>query len=62
MRTLMTKKQVAALVHLHPESIMRLTRIGKFPKPIRVGDTYRHAVRFVAEEIDAWLQERMTAR
>jgi predicted DNA-binding transcriptional regulator AlpA len=59
---LMTKKQVAALVHLHPEHIMRLTRMGKFPRPIRIGDTDRHAVRFVAEEIDAWLHDRMAAR
>jgi predicted DNA-binding transcriptional regulator AlpA len=62
MRTLMTKKQVAALVRLHPESIMRLARMGKFPKPIRIGDTDRHAVRFLEEEIDAWLRNRMIAR
>lgn len=59
---LLSKKETAALVGVHPESIMRLSREGKFPRPIKLGGADNCAVRFVEDEVEAWLGERMAAR
>lgn len=60
--TLLTKKEAARLVSLHPESIMRMARQGRFVLPIRTGPNQQHAVRFVASEITAWIEARMAER
>jgi predicted DNA-binding transcriptional regulator AlpA len=62
MPRLLSKRQVAELVGLHAESIMRLARQKKFPRPIKMGDGENCAVRFVADEIEKWIAERMAAR
>ena len=62
MRTLLTKKQAAKKIGMHPESLMRLARAGRVPAPIRTGDSHRHSVRFIEEELDAWVEQRMAAR
>ena len=62
MQALLTKTQTAERVGVHPESLMRLSRQGKFPRPIKLGDSDRCAVRFVETEVEAWLQDRMAAR
>jgi predicted DNA-binding transcriptional regulator AlpA len=46
----------------HPASIMRLVRAGKFPQPVRLNAARNARIRFVAHEIDAWLQARLDAR
>jgi predicted DNA-binding transcriptional regulator AlpA len=62
MHRLSSKKEVAARVHYHPEHIMRLVRQQRFPKPIRLGSSSNSAVRFIDEEVDAWLAARVAER
>ena len=62
MITLLTKRQAAAVVGWHPEHVMREARAGRFPKPIKLGPKSQHAVRFVADEVEQWLHERIEAR
>jgi len=59
---LLSKKQVAMLVGIHPESLMRLSRAGNFPKPIKLGDAENCAVRFIEDEVDNWIAAKMAAR
>ena len=59
---LLSKKEAAAKLGFHPEHLMRLVRAGQFPKPVKVGVSVNCAVRFVSDEVDAWLCERMAAR
>ena len=46
----------------HPAHMMRLVREGKFPQPVRLNAARNAHVRFVASEVDAWLQARLDAR
>ena len=62
MITLLTKRQAAAVVGWHPEHVMREARAGRFPKPIKLGPTSQHAVRFVADEVEQWLRQRIEER
>lgn len=62
MTTLLTKRQAAALVGLNPEHLMRMTRQGRFPKPIKSGGHPQCAVRFIESEVQNWIAERMRAR
>lgn len=62
MQRLMSKRETAEHVGLHPEHLMRMARQGRFPKPIKLGSTENCAVRFVAEEVEAWISTRMAAR
>jgi len=59
---LVTKKQAAERIGLHPEHLMRMVRDGRFPKPVRFGPTDRHAVRFLKSEIDDWIAARIAER
>jgi predicted DNA-binding transcriptional regulator AlpA len=61
-RVLLTKQQAAERIAVHPEHLMKMARQGKFPKPIRLGDTYRCAVRFDEGEVNAWLDAKLAAR
>ncbi len=55
MTILLTKKQVADRVGLHPEYLMTLAREGKFPHPVKYGSERNSAVRFVEAEISDWI-------
>ncbi len=59
---LLTKKEAARQLGLHPESVMRLARTGHFPKPLKYGPNSRHSIRFVESEVAAWLEARMAER
>jgi predicted DNA-binding transcriptional regulator AlpA len=59
---LLTKKQTSSVTGAHPVTLMRWAREGRFPQPIRLGPTDRHPIRFVAEEVNAWVEERMSER
>ena len=59
---LLTKKEAARRVGLHPESVMRLARNGHFPKPLKYGPNARHSIRFVETEVQAWIEARMAER
>ncbi len=59
---LLSKKEAARRVGLHPESVMRLARNGHFPKPLKYGPNARHSIRFIESEVEGWIAERMAAR
>jgi predicted DNA-binding transcriptional regulator AlpA len=52
---LLTKKEAADRARVHPESLMRWTREGVAPRPVKIGGKRGSAVRFIEDEIDAWL-------
>lgn len=62
MRRLITKEQLRERVPYHPEHAMRLARQGKFPQPIKLGDRPGARVCWDEADIDAWIDERATAR
>jgi predicted DNA-binding transcriptional regulator AlpA len=62
MPRLISKREAAEVVGFHPEHVMRLVRSGQFPQPIKAGKAVNCAVRFVADEVDAWIAARMAAR
>lgn len=62
MNHLLSKRQVAEVLGIHPESVMRLAREGRFPAPIKLGTGIQAAVRFDEEDVQAWLAERKAAR
>jgi predicted DNA-binding transcriptional regulator AlpA len=57
-----TKQQVAKRLGFHPNHVMRLAQQGKFPAPIKLGSERNSVTRFVVEEVEAWIGERMAAR
>lgn len=50
---------VQAKATMSKSMIYKQIRQGKFPTPIKVGE---RAVRWLEEEVDAWLQARVNAR
>jgi predicted DNA-binding transcriptional regulator AlpA len=62
MKQLLSKRQAADRVGFHPEHVMRLARAGLFPRPIKLGFAANCAVRFVADEVDGWLADRIAER
>jgi len=62
MRQLLSKRQAADRLGYHPEHVMRLSRAGEFPRAVRLGASPNCAVRFVADEVEAWLSARIEAR
>ena len=63
MQKLLTKKEVAAICGCHPETIARLVRDGKFPKPVRLGsDGPKGHVRWPEGDVNDWLAGRIAAR
>jgi excisionase family DNA binding protein len=60
---LLSKKEVAARIGVHPEHVMRMVRAHRFPAPVRLGgDGPSFRVRWPESEIDQWINERMAAR
>jgi predicted DNA-binding transcriptional regulator AlpA len=62
MRQLLSKREAAERLGYHPEHLMRLSRLGAFPRPIKLGSAANCAVRFAADEIDAWVTAHIEAR
>jgi prophage regulatory protein len=56
---LINKRIAAARTTLHPASLMRLVRAGKFPKPVPLGQT---RIAFVEAEVEAWIKARVDER
>jgi predicted DNA-binding transcriptional regulator AlpA len=54
---LLSKPVVAEILCVHPQTIMRLAREGKFPQPLRTGDI-GSAVRWRAADVAAWIDQR----
>ena len=55
----LTPRETAAKVGYHKVHIMRRVKAGKFPKPVKLND---FAVRFVDEEIERYMLERIAER
>jgi predicted DNA-binding transcriptional regulator AlpA len=62
MHRLISKKETAKIVGVHPEHIMRMARQHRFPQPIKLGCSENSAVRFVADEVEEWIAAQMSAR
>ena len=62
MRQLLSKRQTAERIGYHPEHLMRLSRSHGFPAAVKLGNAPNCAVRFVADEVEAWLSARIDAR
>ncbi|HVM77633.1 MAG TPA: helix-turn-helix domain-containing protein [Stellaceae bacterium] len=62
MQKLLSKREAAGQVGVHPEHLMRMVRQGQFPKPIRLGDGATSRVRFITEEVEAWVASKVAAR
>ncbi len=62
MTVLLTKKQAADRVGLHPEYLMTLAREGKFPQPVKYAAESNSSVRFVEAEVTAWIEARIAER
>ncbi len=56
---LLRKAVAADRVGYHPEYLMRLSRAGKFPKPVITGG---RTVNFVENEVDAWIEAHKADR
>jgi prophage regulatory protein len=56
---LLNKRAAAARTTLHPVSLMRLVRKGKFPKPVHIGEA---RIAFVEEEVDNWIKAQIEKR
>jgi predicted DNA-binding transcriptional regulator AlpA len=52
MHRLISKKETAKIVGVHPEHIMRMARQHRFPRPIKLGGSENSVVRFVAGSPD----------
>jgi predicted DNA-binding transcriptional regulator AlpA len=57
-----TKQEAADRTGFHPESLMRLAKQKRFPRPIKSGAEANCAVRFLSDEIDQWIAERAAVR
>lgn len=54
---LISKRAVADILGVHPQTVMRLVRRGTFPSPLRTGDI-GSAVRWRAQDINEWIEHR----
>ena len=55
----LTVRQAAERVGYHPVHIMRLVKAGRFPKPVKMN---KFAVRFVEDEVEKYMKERVAER
>jgi len=53
-------KEVAEEINVSVPQVYKLARIGRFPKPIKLGG--ERGSGWLITEIDAWLQSRVDAR
>ncbi len=58
-REILRRREVARMVGLDVSTLWRLTRAGRFPKPIKLGT---RSVGYRASEIEAWLAQRTAER
>mgnify|MGYP001551605366 CR=1 FL=1 len=56
-RRFVSRKTVASRHGVHPETVYRLVRDGKFPKPIKFSP--RGACRWPEHVVDAWEAEQL---
>ena len=56
---LITGKQLRTMVPYTPQHILRLEKMGKFPKRVRIGE---NRVAWLLSEIERWIAERVAQR
>ena len=56
---LITKKQLRDMVPYTPQHILRLEKMGKFPKRVRVGE---NSVAWLLTEVERWIAVRVAQR
>lgn len=54
---LLTTKQAAALCGFSPRTLMRWSRAGAAPNPIRLGYGTRATIRYRRADLTAWINE-----
>jgi predicted DNA-binding transcriptional regulator AlpA len=54
---LLSKRAVADILDLHPQTIMRLVRLRKFPQPLRTGEI-GSSIRWRATDVAGWIEQR----
>ena len=59
---LLSRKQVRELVGLSFAHMDRLTKQGRFPKPIKLTDAIRGRVAYLESEIIDWIAKRIALR
>ena len=59
MSRILKVKQVAAEINVSVPQVYKLVSIGRFPKPIKLGE---RCSGWLTTEIDAWIQSRVDAR
>ncbi|NLZ17122.1 MAG: AlpA family transcriptional regulator [Desulfobulbaceae bacterium] len=58
-KTLLRRPEVERRTGLSRSSVYALAKEGKFPSPVSLGP---RTVAWVAEEVDAWIEERIQQR
>lgn len=58
MNILLSKQATAAMLGIHPESLMRMVRNGHFVRPVRLHPSLRGRVRFDEADVVSWLRTR----
>ncbi len=61
MTRLLSKREVAELLGVHPLTVMRLAAAGDFPRPIKLGRGVQAAVRFDEADVKTWLTAKKAA-
>ena len=62
MTVLLNKRETAARIGVHPATVLRMAREGRFPAPVRLGDFTLAEFRFVEAEVAAWIEARIAER
>ena len=62
MTVLLNKREAAARIGVHPITLLRMAREGRFPVPVRLGDFTLAEFRFIESEIEEWVATRVAAR
>lgn len=58
-KSLLRRKQVQERIGLSRSELYRLISLGRFPRPVPLGERVRA---WDADEIEAWIAERIAAR
>lgn len=58
-KSLLRRKQVQERIGLSRSELYRLISLGRFPRSVPLGERVRA---WDADEVDAWIQERIAAR
>ncbi len=61
MQRLLSRKEVRSIVTLSLAHIDRLEAAGRFPQRIRLTDHKRGRCAYLADDIAAWIEERIAA-